>query len=291
LKKIEPYLCLLAACILFSSCYTPRYVYSPAAHNVPVLVKKGDSKLAVNYSVNFADNTVKENVAVKGKARGFDLQGAYAFSNHWAAQLNYMHRTEKNAGDFDNNLLDSTVIDYRRRLTEMGIGYFHKLDENGHVLFQLFAGAGLGKFGFTDDGRDHTGVYRSRYHQMHITKLFIQPAVMVRSKDNFAASLSSRHSVIYFRNIHTDYTAAELDNYTLSNLNDRPRVFWEPALINNFGFKKLPGIRMEVQLGFSFLMSGRFVDYRSSNVSAGLLADLPKLFANNRGSSNTKLKD
>lgn len=286
MKKINPYsFLLLAPCFLLFSCYTPRYVYSPSAHNVPVLTKKGDSKLAFNYSVNFADNTVKENVSVKGKARGFDVQGAYAFSGHWAAQFSYFHRTEKNAGDFDNNLLDSTVINYKRTVTELAAGYFHQLDENKRVMFQVFGGAGFGTSSFTDDGRDHNGVYRSRYHQMNITKLFIQPAVMIRSKNNFAASLSSRHSFIFFRNIKTDYTSTELDNYTLDSLNYRPRVFWEPALVNNFGFKKLPGVQLEFQLGFAFLMSGRFVDYRSSNISAGLLFDLPKLFSNSHRSS------
>lgn len=263
---------------IFYSCYTPRYAYSPSAHNVPVLVNKGDNKLAINYSVNFADNTVKSNVSTTGKARGFDAQGAYAVSNHWAVQLNYFNRKERNAGDFDNNLRDSTVINYRRNLTEIAAGYFHQLDENKQVMFQVFAGAGFGKFSFTDDGRDYNGVYRSRFHQSNITKIFIQPALMIRSKGNFAASLSSRHSIIYFKNIKTDYTNTELNNYTLDSLGYRPKFFWEPALVNTFGFKKLPGLQLEFQIGFAFLMSRRFVDYRSSNISAGLLFDLPKLF-------------
>jgi len=262
-------------------------VYSPTAHNVPVLTKKGDSKLAFNYSINFADNTVKENVSAKGKARGYDLQAAYAFTNHWAMQLNYFHRNERNAGDFDNNILDSTVVNYKRSLTEIGAGYFHALNENKKAIVQIFGGAGFGKFSFTDNGRDQNSVYRSRYHNMSITKLFIQPAFMVRSKRNFAATLSSRFSIIFFKNIVTDYNVTELDNYKLDSLGYRPRVFWEPSVINTFGFKKLPGVQFEFQTGVSFLMSKRFVDYRAFNFSAGLLFDLPKLFAlNNHSSKN-----
>ncbi len=276
---------LAAAVLWLCSCYTPRYVYSPAAHNVPLLVNKGDSKLAMNYFFNFADNTVKENVSVKGRARGYDVQGAYAFTKHWSGMVNYFNRKERNAGDFDNNLRDSTVINYKRSMVEVGAGYFNALDENKRVLVQLFAGAGFGRFSFTDDGRDHNGVYRYRYHNADVAKLFVQPALQVRSRHQFMAALSSRISIIYFKNIQTDYTATELDNYTLDSLAFRPKVFWEPSLVNNIGFKKLPGVRLELQMGFAFLMSRRFVDYRSSNISAGLLFDLPKLFKGNSHSS------
>jgi hypothetical protein len=265
-------------CLLLCSCYTPRYVYSPSAHNVPVLVKKGDNKVAINYSFGFANLGRKSNVATQGKVRGIDAQTAYAFSKKIAAQLNYMYRSERNAGDFDSNIIDSSVIKYKRNLTEFGLGYFTGIGKDSVVLFQLFAGAGFGKASFTDNGRDRNMIFRSRYHNMSITKIFIQPALMVRSGKNFAAALSSRHSVIFFRNINTNYSATELNNYKLDSLTYRPRVFWEPAFVNTFGFKELPGILFEFQMGFTFLMSRQFVDYRSSNISAGLLFDLPKLF-------------
>lgn len=282
--KTVPALLLFAFSFSLCSCYTPRYVYSPSAHNVPVLAKKGDSKLAFNYSVNPSDNTVKDSVPVKAKARGYDLQAAYAFTNHWAVQLNYFHRTERNAGDFDAGIRDSVVINYKRRLTELGAGYFHLLN-NQRSLFQVFAGVGLGKFSFTDNGKDQNRLLRNRYHTMNVTKLFIQPAFTVRSKRNFAASFSSRHSFIFFRNIKTDYSATELNNYKLDSLSYSPRIFWEPAVINAFGFKKMPGIQFEFQFGFAFLVSRRFVDARAFNFSAGLLFDLPKLFTLNKHSS------
>ncbi|WP_462261405.1 hypothetical protein [Ferruginibacter sp.] len=268
-----------------SSCYTPRYMYSPSAHNVPVLTKKGDSKLAVNYSVNPVDNSVKDSIPVKAKARGYDLQAAYAITNHWAVQLNYFHRTERNAGDFDAGNRDSVVINYKRNLTEIGLGYFHALNENKRSFVQIFAGAGFGKFSFTDNGRDQNRIYRSHYHHVNVTKLFIQPALTVRGKRNFAASLSLRSSIIFFKNIATDYNATELNNYKLDSLSYSPRVFWEPAMVNTFGFKKLPGVQLEFQMGFAFLVSRRFVDARVFNISGGLLFDLPKVFALSKHSS------
>jgi hypothetical protein len=285
MKKVFCIFNFAVSIFYLASCYTPRYVYSPSAHNVPVFTNKGDSKLAINYSVNPAANAVKDSVPVRAKARGYDLQAAYAFAKHWAVQLNYYNRTERNAGDFDSGVRDSVVINYKRNLTEAGIGYFHALDNNKLSVFQIYAGIGMGKFSFTDNGKDQNRVLRSRYHQMNVTKLFIQPAFTVGNRNRFAASFSSRWSVIYFSNIKTNYTATELDNYKLDSLNYGPRVFWEPSVVNTFGFKKLPGLQLEFQAGFAFLLSHLFVDARSFNFSGGLLFDLPKLFAINHYSS------
>ncbi len=260
-------------------------MYSPAAHNVPVLTQKGNSKLAFNYSFNAANNRVKDSVPVVAKARGYDLQAAYAFTNHWAAQLNYFYRTERNAGDFDAGNKDSVVINYKRHLTEIGAGYFHALNNNRQAMFQVFVGAGTGTFSFTDDGRDYNAGYRSRYHNMRIVKFFIQPAFMLRSKNNFTTSISSRHSFIYFKKINTNNNTTELSNYKLDSLSYSPKIFWEPSIVNTFGYKKIPGVQLEFQAGFAFLLSRRFVDARSFNFSAGLLFDLPKVFANSPHSS------
>ena len=43
-KKSVPRLIVVSIIIIGASCNTPRYIYSPAAHNVPVLTKKGDTK-------------------------------------------------------------------------------------------------------------------------------------------------------------------------------------------------------------------------------------------------------
>jgi hypothetical protein len=251
---------------------------------VPVFLKKGDSKLAFNYSLNIIGNIAQDSATIKGKGHGYDLQSAYAISNHWALQLNYSNRTERNTGDFTVFLRDSTVINYNRDLTEIGAGYFKVLN-NKQAVVQIFAGIGVGKSGFTDEGRYQNNVFRNRYHTMNITKLFIQPAFTIRSKKNFAATFSSKNSLVFFSKINTNYSATELDNYKLDSLSYSPRLFWEPALVNTFGFKKLPGIQFEFQIGMAFLMSRRFVDYRAFNFSAGLLFDLPKLFVLNKHSS------
>ena len=272
------FLCfLLVTCLLaLTGCYTPRYVYSPSAHNVPLLTRKGDSKIAINYSANLPGTKTIDNQVFRVRSNGFDLQGAYAFNKKFALQLNYFSRTEKNGGNYSTNL-DSTIIRYKRNLTEFGVGYYTKLNRVSSLVFQVFAGAGFGDFNFTDDGKDASQVAYSRYHNAGISKFFIQPAFQYQGKKKIVAALSSRVSVVCFRNVKTNYSLLEQENFELDQITRSPAVFWEPAFINTFGFKKIPGLFFEYQAGLSLLMSRRFVDARSFNFSLGLQADMPKL--------------
>ncbi len=277
--KSRCYIPVALVTILISSCYTPRYMYSPAAHNVPVLVKQGDSKLAANYSSDLSGNpfTSTDGARERKKSEGYDLQGAVAVTNHFAIQANYFNRTERNKGDEGN--LDNSVINYRRKLTEFGLGYFSSIHRRDKVMFQVFAGAGKGHFKFTDVGNDLNSIPYTRFHQADIIKFYVQPAFTFRVRDNFALSVSSRHSFINFSNIRTDYSPLELQDYQLEDLEFGYRAFWEPGFTNTIGFNKLPGLKLEYQLSTALLVSQRTIDYRSFNFSLGLVLDIPKLFA------------
>jgi hypothetical protein len=106
---------------------------------------------------------------------------------------------------------------------------------------------------------------------------------MLRSRGNFTASFSSRFSFIKFGNIKTDYTPSELHNYKLDSLTYGTRNFWEPAFTNTFGFKRLPGIRFEYQLGTALLLNQRYIDHRAFNFSFAIQLDLPKLLTRKTG--------
>ncbi len=268
---------LVIGSLCFMSCYTPRYMYSPAAQNVPVLVKKGDSKVAAYFSSNLSQKDNANNRTNESKSRGFDLQAAYAISNYFAIQANYFKRTESNNGYTVNGNLDISFIRYKRQLAEIGIGYFKSLNKNNRVIFQVFGGVGKGKFSFTDNGKTSNDIDYSRTHQAGVTKLYIQPAFMFRSKGNFAASLSTRFSFIKFGNIKTDYTQDELFHYNLDDLTYGFRSFYEPAFTNTFGFKQLPGIQFEYQITIAVLLSRRFIDHRAFNFSLAIVLDLQKL--------------
>ncbi|MBC7936963.1 MAG: hypothetical protein H7Y86_16570 [Rhizobacter sp.] len=263
---------------LLTSCYTPRYVYSPAAQNVPLLTEKGDSKLGVVYSTNLTGTRTIDNQRFKGKSNGVDIHGAYALNKKFALQANFFSRSEINGGDFIG-VRDSAVIRYKRHLTEIGAGYYTRLSEGelGQVFFQVFAGGGFGKFSFTDNGRNNNGDQTLNFHEATVSKFYIQPAIMVQNKKKSLVAVSSRFSIINYTRIQTDYDANELAIYELAAIDDGPVVFWEPSFINAIGFGKLP-VRLEYQFGLSVLMSRRFIDSRSFNFSVGLQSDIARIF-------------
>lgn len=272
--KIRTVPVLLCAAIVFiaASCTTPRYVYSPAAHNVPVLTKKGDSKMGAVYSTNFTGEEKIDGNLIDNRSRGVDVHGAVAITDHFAVQAGYFYRWEKTSGG-----PDSITIRYNRNLGEFGIGYYIPMSPKKNIIFQLFGGGGIGKFSFTDKTRT-----TFNFHEANITKIYLQPAFLFRSSGSFTSSISLRSSIIQFRNIKTNYSAGELGDYNLDSLSNRAKIFFEPAFIGSFGFKNLPGLRIEFQGGFSFLASRRHFDYRIANFSVGTWIDIGALIRKNR---------
>lgn len=266
-------LVVLAGMLLAASCKTPHYVYSPSAANTPVLTKKGDGKLGASYSTNATGQEKKEGVTIDNRSRGYDIQGAVAFTNNFAVQAAHFYRWEKTEGG-----PDSILIKYRRNLTEIGLGYYLPLSDKGNTFFQVFAGAGLGRFDIAD--QDKTGNY---YHQANITKIYLQPAMVFKSKGSFSTAVSFRFSGINYSKIKTTYAAAQLDDYYLDNLTGRAKWFFEPASVSSFSFKGLPAIKFEVQAGLSFLMAREYRDYRKFNFSVGSWLDIGQLFTKKAG--------
>jgi hypothetical protein len=266
-KYIFHALVIISMIILLVSCDTPRHAYSPAAHNVPVLTKKGDSKLGAVYSTNAVGAETIDDEKIDNRSRGFDLQGAVAVADNFAIQASHFYRWEKTEGG-----PDTLTIRYKRNLTEVGVGYYMPINDKRNTFFQVFAGGGLGRFSFTDTDR-----FGSNYHQANITKIYIQPAIQFKSKGSFTTTVALRFSGINYSKIVTNYTPAELDDHHLDNLSGRAKWFFEPATVSSFGFKNVPGLRFEVQGGLSFLMSQNYMDYRKFIFSIGTWIDIGAL--------------
>jgi hypothetical protein len=267
-KSLLPCLVFICVILITASCNTPRHIYSPSALNVPVLTQKGDSKIGAAYSTNAVGEESKNGVKVDNRSRGYDLHGAVAITNNFAIQANHAYRWEKTEGG-----LDSLTIKYQRKLTEIGMGYYLAVNNKKNTFFQVFAGAGLGRFSFTD--ADKTGSY---FHQANITKVYLQPAILFKSKGSFTTSVALRFSGIGYSKIKTNYSTSQLDDYHLEDLTGRMKWFFEPATVSNFGFKGLPGLRFEVQGGLSFLIAREYRDYRKFNFSVGTWLDIGQLF-------------
>ncbi len=257
--------------LTFSSCYSPRYIYSPPTQNIPLLNKKGNSKLGGYFtagggSANFAYTSIKN------YNKGIDLHMAYALSDHFGIMINKYNRWEKNNGANDFNTGDSAVIKYRRGLIEFAAGYFTSLKRGRNTSFQVFAGMASGKFSLKENSANN-GTRFTRFHNNNITKLFLQPAITVGQQKNFAASFSSRFNAVFYKNLKTDYSSSELNNYLLNDLSVSPVFFWEPSMNYSFAFKKLKAIRFDFQAGFAILINKRFVDYRTINFAFGLVSN------------------
>lgn len=271
-NNIAFYIGVVFVLFVATSCNSPRYIYSPAAHNVPVLTKKGDSKIGAVYSTNFVGEETRNGDKIDNRSRGYDLHGAVAITDHFAVQASHFYRWEKSSGG-----VDSTTLRYKRNITEIGLGYYLPINETQNVFFQIFVGGGLGKFSFTD-----TDIYGSNFHETNITKIYLQPAFLFKSKGSFTTSVGLRFSNINYSKVKTSYTPSQQSDYHLDDLTTRGKMFFEPATVSSFGIKNLPGLRFEVQGGLSFLISKTYIDYRLFNFSIGTWVDVGALFSKNK---------
>jgi len=252
--------------ISFVSCYSPRYVYTPSAQNIPLLNKKNDIEIAALYAGSV--NTLKEKGNYNG---GFDIHTAWAISNHFGIMLNESFQWEKNGGNDSFFPNDSSFLSYKRNFTELGIGYFSSSKKNVKMQFQAFAGIAAGSSKIRDNFISNN-TELNKYHDSRVTKIFLQPAFIYNIGKNFSAVLGSRFTAVVFSHIRTNYTDEELDNYILDSITVSPVFFWEPAVSYTFGFKKFP-LKFRLQGSISVLLNHRFVEYRSSNIGIGIVCD------------------
>lgn len=254
--------------ILLASCgmSVPRYMYSPSAQNVTVLVKKGDSKLSANYSLDIDEPF----------GRGLDLQGAVALTNNFAIQASYFNRRERDNTQWDNP--KNSSINFKRELTEVGIGYFKSIHPRDKVMFQIFGGVGKGAFSFADRIVDLSNPVVTKHHSADVLKIYFQPAFTFRLTENLGLSVSTRVSIIKFSKVQTDYSALQLEDYHLRQVGYGSHVFFEPAFTNTVGFKKLNGVKLQCQLLVALRVSDPYISNRLLNFSTGFLVDVSKLF-------------
>ena len=264
------------------ACYAPRYVYNPPTQNIPLLNKKNDFEVSAFYAGSLNP--------FRGKGdynRGFDLQAAWAVSNHFAVMLNENVRWEKNVGNDSFFPTDSSMLSYKKNFTEVGAGYFTSAGNNKKLQFQIFGGTAFGSSKIFDDFTSNN-VRLNKYHYSSVTKIFIQPALIYSVFRTFSTALSSRFTEILFRNIRTNYTPSELNNYKLDSISISPVFFWEPAVNYIFSFKKLP-VKLQLQGSITVLLNHRFVEHRTSNIAIGLIYNFPKDAKNKQPAPGNKV--
>lgn len=263
-------------CILFLvSCENSRYIYAPSPASIPYFKEKGESKLTALYS--------ESDATANGYARGWDLQGAYALSDHFAITASYFNRREQDKTN--NNFASSfpATIDYKRNLGGIGLGYFVPLNAKKTITFNLYVGGEFGKFSFQDKGDPNQNPGYNRNYESGISKGFFQPSFNFMPGDYVRFAVFLKSSYVGYRNIKTDYTSDELKYYGLEHLGDRTWSFLEYGWNFQFGIPKYPWIRLEMSVSSVnwgreiYYLNNRPINIRYNNFSVGLNFDFSKM--------------
>ncbi|HEV8083949.1 MAG TPA: hypothetical protein VGP55_12140 [Chitinophagaceae bacterium] len=256
--------------ITFTSCTTNRYIYSASPANNPYFTKKGDSKLTGYYSSDAGSD------ATEKYARGLDLQGGYAFGNHWAIIAGYFNRKERDVQNESSR--DDFFINYKRDLSDIGGGYFTQFNGNKNLSFNFYGGFASGKFSFEEDNY-------TRYHESVIHKWFLQPSINFIEGEYFRGSIATKVSFVHYGNVKTSYTSTELNYYGLDKIADNTIIFFEPSFNIQFGISQIPWVKADLVFSGSsdYQRPNSRLDVRSSNVSIGLSFDFSKINKKSKG--------
>lgn len=208
-------LVLLSVILSFTSCAP---VYVPNTLNTPMLSEQGDLS-----------------GAVYGGTAGFEIQAAYAATDHLGVMFN---------GSFVNGAQSDDVV-HDHNFMEVGAGYYHAYGDRNS--FEIFGGVGLGDSRNRRSG--NVGVSSKN------VRLFIQPSFGIESDvlDGSAA-------------VRLAYVSVETNGVVES------AVFYEPALTAKLGYKNIKGT---IQLGYSSPLTGDVTfDYQPLLLSLGISAKL-----------------
>ena len=144
---MKPVFNIFICCIFFAAMGCSPVYYQPNLMNTPNFREKGEVHLAASVASN-----------------GGDVQAAYAFTNHFAAQINFTKASKTVNG--------SNNVAIKGQLGEVAIGYFGLLSDQ--LTFGVFGGYGSGKVR-NDWGT--RGVSLASFN-----KLFVQPTIGIRIK-------------------------------------------------------------------------------------------------------------
>lgn len=251
--------------MLVSSCTQPRYVYNPPVRNLHYFQKAGQSKLAAHWATGSSRN---DGGASDTYNHGYDLQGAYAISNHWALMASYYNRKESdNINTFASSNIQYSEINYKRNGSEFAASFFTPLAKGGESFFHIDGGIGFAKNSLVDRGTfDSLGLTRNYSDKMF--RIFFQPGIYTLM-GAFQMGVGARVQWQFFDDVQTDYRPAELQAYSLSGLN---QLFnFEPYFSLRYGPPSVPWLKGEVQTGFTTVDKGYYV--RGGFFSIGLAVD------------------
>lgn len=266
--------CLLfAVLLLLSSCHVNHYLYAPSVPQAPMLNSKGEMNITGMVSVGATGHSTADS----GYNYGFDLQAAYALSDHLAITASFARRNEKDV--YESGTLYSSYpanLWYRRNTMELGLGYFTSIDSDDEVFFDLYGGYGFGKYRLRENDRP-AGGSTLQTHTTSIAKFYLQPGFHFNVSDMSQAGLSLRFTAANYYHIMSDYTAEQEKSYHMATIRNTTFVYLEPSLAVRLWVPHSPWIKFQTELSTSIKLNNEAFHYRKSYVSFGLSFDLSKL--------------
>ena len=232
----------LTTAVSIASC-GPQY-YSTNMHNTPLLKEKGDLKFNAAASISEDVDTP-----------GVEIQGAYAFSNHWAIIGDY-HRVEV---QYDEN-------NYNKGYSgALGIGYFTPI-QNTDWVFETYGRIGTGQSTAAFQARENHAGSPANYTQQHNFSILSLQSNIGYKRKNFEAAISAKISSLGYYQRTLRYNGIE-SNYPQDN-NDpylQSYLLFEPGIMFAAGFKNI-----KIQSGLSCNLRNVELPAQVLNFSLGL---------------------
>lgn len=277
-KQLTTYAQAIVIMLLFSSCYNSvgRYAYSPSPANIIYFKEKGDSKVSATISSGPNDGF---SVPKDRFNHGYEIQTAYALSNHWFVGASYFNRREKESAGPSNgggyyNIFDTSTINYKRNLVDAGGGFFVPFSDRKMSNFSMYGTLGFGKFSIMDVGFDN-GLSYTRMYQNNFTTYGLQASFNLMPTDYVQASFAFKYSWVRYRNTITTYNSIELEEFGLDRVGDNTFRFFEPTINVQLGLPEVPWMKLD--LSVTLCGDEEYITKRKSNASIGLSFDISKL--------------
>ncbi|MCB0496230.1 MAG: hypothetical protein KDC79_08840 [Cyclobacteriaceae bacterium] len=216
--------------LLFFSC-SPIY-YAPSAHNVPIFTEKNQGNFSIGSSVLISSEAYDSPAAL-----GLEGQTAYSFSNHFAAQANFMLLRGES---FYKGLIN------KNNYMEVAIGYFLPIGQN--FVFEVYSGVGNG-FVKNNIGDSTAYIIKTQF-----SKPYLQPSIGFHKK-HFFTSIDFRIGHLNYHNTDHNIPISNLDEFYINVLNDK---YWlvEPCLSLGMNLKK---VQLKWQWYMSYNMDNKFL--------------------------------
>lgn len=261
---------LFIALLMLTACKSYRYVYAPSPAVNPFFTAKGDNQFALYYSGS-GDNAEP---GKREKNEGLDIQGAYAISDRVALTGSYYYRTEQDF--YPSSLTTQTVnfststVNYKRKLFDIGAGYFIPLDKKKEFVFNLYGGIGFGDFAIADKGTDTNDDPYTRNYKANMVKWYLQPSLNFFPAKHIRIGCISKFSFVSYNTVSTDYTTAEQSYFLLDKLPGKTIAFFEPGLNLQFSIPKAEWLKVESSFLAAIKWKENRPPHRSNNLSIGI---------------------